>query len=450
MTSCQTELPGTHRSPRVAAMKPQAPKGTRDFYPRQMAARNFILDAWRRVSIRNGFEQVDGPIFESLDLYKIKSGEGIVGELFHFEDRGGRELALRPEFTPTLARMVAAQAHALPKPIKWFSTPNLCRAERPQRGRLREFFQWNVDILGCEGPIADAECIFAAVDLMRELGLGPQHVRVKISHRDTVRHILLKMGVASERVIDAFNLLDRRDRIDPAKFTEAAAELGLSADRVARLDQTCRLTYPVGRLSGLVEQIGSDESLGELRALDGQLRAFGIADWCEYDLGVVRGLAYYTGAVFEVHEISGAERAMAGGGRYDKLIELFGGPSLPGVGLGMGDVVLMNVLDDKGLLPEDLSPKPDAFVLAVTDVGAGRAPAVAAQLRAGGLHARLSYKTTRNVGKLMKDAAACGARWAVILDDQAGKVVAVKDMASGEQVEVAVSGLADHLRGGSA
>ena len=184
---------------------------------------NYLTDAWRRVSIRNGFEQVDGPIFESLDLYKVKSGEGIVSELFHFEDRGQRELALRPEFTPTLARMVAAQANALPKPIKWFCTPNLCRAERPQRGRLREFFQWNVDILGCEDAIADGECILVAVDLLRELGLGPQHVRVKISHRETVRHILTKMGVTQNNITDAFNLLDRRDRLEPDEFTRAAA-----------------------------------------------------------------------------------------------------------------------------------------------------------------------------------------------------------------------------------
>ena len=153
-------------------MKIQAPKGTRDFYPKQMAWRNYILDAWRRVSIRNGFEQVDGPIFESLDLYKVKSGEGIVNELFHFEDRGHRQLALRPEFTPTLARMVAAQANSLPKPIKWFCTPNLCRAERPQRGRLREFFQWNVDILGCEDAIADGECILVAGGSPTGIGIG--------------------------------------------------------------------------------------------------------------------------------------------------------------------------------------------------------------------------------------------------------------------------------------
>jgi len=431
-------------------MKIQAPKGTRDFYPPQMATRNYILDAWRRVSVRHGFDQVDGPTFESLDLYKIKSGEGIVSELFHFEDRGQRQIALRPEFTPTLARMVAAQANALPKPIKWFCIPNLYRAERPQRGRLREFSQWNVDILGCDLPIADAECLFVAVDLLRELGLGPHQVRVKISHRETVRHILLKLGVPGDKILLAFNLLDHRDRLDPEEFLAKSAGLGMDADRVARFDQICRMIYPAGGLDQLRAQIGVDEELADLSALDHELNAFGIADWCEYDLGIVRGLAYYTGTVFEIHEASGAERAMAGGGRYDRLIELFGGPKMPAVGLGMGDVVLMNVLADKNLLPEDAGPSPDVFVVAVSDTGARYVPSLIATLRGRGLHTRFSYKTTRNPGKLLKEAAASHARYAVILGDQAPQhTVAVKDLATGQQEDVPLEGLAKRLGGGS-
>jgi len=429
-------------------MKIQAPKGTRDFYPKQMAWRNFVLDAWRRVSIRNGFEQVDGPIFESLDLYKIKSGDGIVNELFHFEDRGQRQMALRPEFTPTLARMIAAQANALAKPIKWFCTPNLCRAERPQRGRLREFFQWNADILGSDLPIADAECIFVAVDLLRDLGLGPHHVRVKISHRDSVRRVLIKMGVDPERIPDAFNLLDRRDRLDPDQFTDGAARLGMDQDRVARLDQIGRLVYPSGELDRMRQQTGIDHELSHLVSLDHQLRAFGIQDWCEYDLGIVRGLAYYTGTVFEIHEASGAERAMAGGGRYDGLIELFGGPKTPAIGFGMGDVVLMNVLADKDLLPSDVHPRPDVFVIAVSDQAAGHVPSLTAALRGAGLHTRFSYKSTRHIGKLLKDAAASRARHAVILDDQVGQgTVDLKDLTSGDQWRVSTDELPNRLLG---
>ncbi|MEX0774125.1 MAG: histidine--tRNA ligase [Phycisphaeraceae bacterium] len=429
-------------------MKFQGPKGTRDFYPPDCAWRNFLLDAWRRVSLRNGFEEVDGPIFEPLDLYKVKSGEGIVGELFHFTDRGERELAIRPEFTPTLARMVAAQANALPKPIKWFCVPNLCRAERPQRGRLREFYQWNIDILGSDSAIADAECIFVAVDLLAELGLTPQHVKVKISHRQTVRHILAKIGVADDRMLEAFDLLDRRDKMPDAEFKAGAAKLGLDEQRVQRFEETCRRKYAAGDLDHLCRSIGMNDNLDDLSALDEQLRAFGITQWCEYDLGIVRGLAYYTGTVFEVHEISGASRAMAGGGRYDQLIELFSGPATPAVGFGMGDVVLANVLVDKGLAPADVMPRPDAYVIAMTDTGSARLPGVVATLRRAGLHARFSYKATRNLSKLLKDAGSARARFALILDDAVSQGRAtLKDLSGGEQAELALDELVSRIRG---
>jgi len=428
-------------------MKFQSPKGTRDFYPAEMAWHNHLLDAWKRVSIRHGFEQVDGPIFETLDLYKAKSGEGIVSELFHFEDRGGRGLAIRPEFTPTLARMVASKANALPMPIKWFATPNFCRAERPQRGRLREFWQWNVDMLGVASAVADAEVIGVAVDFLAEMGLQPQQVRVKISHRHLVRTILAKLGVPEEKMLAAFEMLDRRAKMPPEAFTDAAKSLGLDAPRVERFEQMCRRKYQTGDIDHLRRSVGLDESLGDLEHLDEQLRAFGLTDWCEYDLGIVRGLAYYTGTVFEVHEATGVERAIAGGGRYDQLIETFGGPTLPGVGFGMGDVVVTNVLQDKGLIPPDVAPQPDAFVVAMTDAAQTKLPGIVAELRRAGRHARFSYKTSRNLGKLLKEAAASRARFAVILDDRiADGLCDVKDLDAGEQKRVPLDGLAEALQ----
>ena len=427
-------------------MKFQAPKGTRDFFPDQMAWRNYLHDAWRRVSIRNGFEQVDGPVYESLDLYKVKSGDGIVSELFHFRDRGDRELAIRPEFTPTLARMVADKGASLAKPIKWFAIPNVIRAERPQRGRLREHWQWNIDLLGLDSCAADAEVIFTAVDALRELGLGPEHVRVKISHRQTVRHILSKMGVAEESMIAAFELLDRRDKIEPEEFSAGAAELGLDEEQVERFDQICRLKYRVGRIDVLQDQLGIEKEAAELEALDDALVGFGLAPWCEYDLGIVRGLAYYTGTVFEIHEISGVERAVLGGGRYDQLIELFGGPPMPAVGFGMGDVVLTNVLSDKGLLPDEVAPRPDAFVVALSDAAAARLGRVVSELRKADIHARHSYKATRNVGKLLKEAGAAKARFAVILDDAvADDVASLKNLDKAEQAEAPIAELAQRI-----
>jgi histidyl-tRNA synthetase len=425
-------------------MKLQAPRGTRDFYPQDMAWQNYLRDAWRRVSIRHGFEEIDGPIFETLELYTIKSGPGIVSELFSFRRaKGDTDFALRPEFTPTLARMVAARANALPKPIKWFCTPNLCRAERPQRGRLREFLQWNIDLLGLDSATADAEVILVAVDLLQELGLSSDQVRIKISHRNVVRKILGRLGVNNDKMNDAFNLLDRRDKFPKEVFTQQAMALGLDEYRVDRFEQMCRRKYQAGDVSHMQRSVGLEQPLDDLEALDQQLQNFGVADWCEYDLGIVRGLAYYTGTVFEVHEATGVERAMAGGGRYDNLIELFGGPVLPAIGFGMGDVVLTNVLRDKNLIPDDVCPSPDAFIFAVTDSGAAQLGRVVGDLRTRGVHARFSYKTTRNTGKLLKDADSCHARLAVILDDQvANGQATVKNMKTGEQTQLAISQLA--------
>lgn len=425
--------------------KIQPPKGTRDFYPPEMAWHQHLMDIWRRVSIRNGFEQVDGPIFETLDLYKVKSGEGIVSELFSFRRTNGKtDFAIRPEFTPTLARMVAQQANSLPKPIKWFCTPNFCRAERPQRGRLREFWQWNVDLLGLDTPAADAEIIFTLVDFLAECGLTKDQVKVKISHRDVVSEILGKLGVPREKLVDAFNLLDARDKMTPEEFTEGAAALGMDASKVERFEQVCRRKYPAGDLPHLARSLAMDEAPADLAALDTELSAFGIADWCEYDLGIVRGLAYYTGTVFEVHETTGVERAIAGGGRYDKLIELFDGPPTPAVGFGMGDVVLTNLLTDKGLIPDNVMPRPDAFIFAANDDAAPQVAGIAAQLRRAGLHARMSYKATRNVGKLLKDAEKARARFAVIVGDE----IQLKNLETGEQSTVAADQLATSIQPG--
>ena len=428
-------------------MKLQPPKGTRDFYPDEMAKRRYLHDAWRRVSQRHGFDEVDGPIFESLDLYKVKSGDGIVSELFHFKDRGDRELAIRPEFTPTLARMVAAQANGLPKPIKWFCTPNLCRAEKPQRGRLREFDQWNIDMLGESGPIADAEVIAVSVDLLRELGIGPELVKVRLSHREVVRQVLTSLGVPADKINDAFTLLDAKAKLPAEVFAEKAKALGLDDDAVQRFDAMCSQTYAVDEIDKLRAAAGIDDALEDLVAIDQTLAGFGLSDWCVYDLGIVRGLAYYTGTVFELHVTTGKERALGGGGRYDRLIELFGGPAMPGVGFGMGDVVLTNLLEDEGLLPPNLTKaQPDAYVIAVTDAGDAQLAGVVSSLRFAGLHTRMNYKATRKVGKLLKDAENCGAKHAVILDDDAANGQAsLKNLATGDQQAVAIEKLAERL-----
>ena len=439
-------------------MKFQAPKGTRDFYPAEMAVRRRIESAWREASVAFGFDEIDGPTFEHLELYTAKSGEGIVSELFSFRRAGGSDdYALRPEFTPTLARMAAARAAQLPVPIKWFAVPNFFRAERPQRGRLREFFQWNVDLLGAEGPAIDAEVIGVAVGALARLGLGPADVRVKISHRVAAARLVRALGVAEESVAAAFELLDRRDKMPPEEFTKRAAALGLGGDSLSRFESAVRtrvqLADGIGALAAAAGIPAAE--LAELEALREALVAAGLGEWCEFDLGIVRGLAYYTGTVFEVHESSGGERAIAGGGRYDGLVELFGGPKTPAIGFGMGDVVLGLVLADRGLLPKDgteLLPRPDAFVVSAGDPAAdAELPRLVARLRAGGLHVRHSYKATRNVGKLLADASKQRSRFAVILGAELAEGrVQLKDLESGEQRQVALGDLASALRAAGA
>ncbi|MFM1804279.1 MAG: Histidine--tRNA ligase [Planctomycetota bacterium] len=432
----------------------QAPKGTRDFYPGDLAVRRHIEHAWRSASVDFGFDEVEGPTFEHLDLYTAKSGEGIVNELFSFRRAGGEnDYALRPEFTPTLARMVAARAGSLPVPVKWFAIPNMFRAERPQRGRLREFVQWNVDTCGVEGAATDVEVIACAVLALERLGLTPADMQVRISHRVAIARMLGALGVTEDRSADAMTLLDRRDKLKPEEFAQRASALGLSAEAVARFDAAARATQRLAEpLSSLASAIGV--SPDEFAALD-EVRAAadraGILDWCTVDVGIVRGLAYYTGTVFEVHEISGAERAVAGGGRYDGLVELFGGPKMPACGFGMGDVVLANVLRDRKLLPEDaatLMPRPDAFVLSAGgELADAELPRLLMRLRRAGLHARTSARATRNVGKLLGDAGKARARFAVILGAELAEgSVAVKNLDAGEQQVVPLAGVESFIR----
>ena len=398
----------------------QAPKGTRDFYPLELAKRRWIEDKWRQTSIRHGFDEIDGPTFEHLDLYTVKSGEGIVSELFSFTREGGdTRFALRPEFTPTLARMAAAKANSLPKPTKWFSICPYFRAERPQRGRLREFLQWNVDVIGDDSIDADAECIACCAGMLEQAEFTPEHVKLRVSSRTAVASMIEQAGVAAEQMDAALVLLDKRDKLDAAEFKK----------------QADAIRFDIGAYDTMAADAGSNEAIESLQS---NLESRGLSPWCEIDLSIVRGLAYYTGTVFEVHETTGAERAIAGGGRYDKLIELFNGPPTPAVGFAMGDVVLSLVLQDKGLMPsdeqiaQDLGLRPDVYVIPTAETEHLVKPLVA-HLRREGMHARHTYKSTRNVGKLLKEANNAHARFALILESDT--TCTIKDLDSGEQEE---------------
>ncbi len=342
----------------------QSPPGTRDFYPEAMAVRRYIEDVWRRVSIRHGFVEVDGPTFEFLDLYRVKSGDEIVSQLFHFESRGEdkTQFALRPEFTPTLARMVAAKANALPRPIKWFSIPRCYRAERPQKGRLREFIQWNVDMLGGETPEAkrqfDLEVAALCLDCLREFGLTREDVKLLWNDRAVVEHLFSLGGVPAERFAFAFYLLDRVAKLSGEQRAKLYGENGVTEKEQAFFEKLAQGENPLQAAfwEGLGAGVGDYESYSKRVAetqetIERTLGVMGLAGFASYDAAIVRGLAYYTGFVFEVSDARGQNRAVAGGGRYDKLIEMFGGPSLPAVGFGMGDVVLEILLKERNKLP---------------------------------------------------------------------------------------------------
>ncbi|MHC4949194.1 MAG: histidine--tRNA ligase, partial [Planctomycetota bacterium] len=401
----------------VSAHAFQAPKGTRDFLPPEMAVRRHLEAVWRRTSIDHGFEEMDGPTFEHLDLYTVKSGEGIVSELFSFRRAGGdTTYALRPEFTPTLARMIAARGASLPMPVKWFAIPAMFRAERPQRGRLREHLQWNADLVGDAGPRADAEIVALTVSVLDRLGLRPEHVQVWISHRQYLETTLVGFGVDAERVEPAFALVDAIEKLPADEFRTRALDLGVAADR---WDEFLALMHVQRQAAAAA----ATEGLSEVGPLHEELARRDLLEWCTYVPALARGLAYYTGSVFEVRETSGRERAIAGGGRYDQLVELFGGAPTPAVGIAMGDVVLRLVLEERGLLdePERYLPAPDAFVISAgTDAAEALLPRLVADLRRGGetrrpLHVRHTYRATRHVGKLLSEASRCRARFAVIL-----------------------------------
>jgi|TARA_B100000959_G_scaffold204211_1_gene213953 histidyl-tRNA synthetase len=409
----------------------QAPKGTRDFFPPDLAVLHHIETAWRNASINAGFDEIEGPTFEHLDLYTVKSGDGIVNDLFSFKRASGdTDYALRPEFTPTLARMAAAKGRSLTLPTKWFGIPSHFRAERPQRGRLREFKQWNVDLIGIDNASADAEVIATAIQALATLGLTHEDVVVRISHRDVVTKMLLDSGVPKDKLQVALTLLDKREKMSSEAFEDKTKEQGLDTKSFTQFDCEVSIDHE------------------ELAALQEELLAWGINEWCEFDFNIVRGIAYYTGIVFEIHERSGSERAIAGGGRYDNLIEMFGGPSMPAVGFGMGDVVLSLILKDKGLLEDGTHymQTPDVFVVSACDEGDEVLSSTIAMLRENGLHARRSHKTTRNVGKLLTEAAKAQASFAVILGKELEQnMFAVKNMKSGEQVDIPIDQLLAHL-----
>ena len=410
-------------------MQLQALPGFRDFFPADHTLRSHIFAAWRTVARRYGFEEYDGPPLEPLELYTAKSGDEIVGQLYSFEDKGGRAVSLRPEMTPTLARMVAARANGLRKPIRWFSIPQLFRYERQQRGRLREHFQLNCDLIGEAGPGADAEIIALAIDVMRALGLGATDFKVRLSDRRILDALLRHRQQSDAQVAVWHQVLDKFGRTPEAVSRQKLRDAGVSdADVDAIIALARAKNWEPLSAPALAD---ASASLLEVVRL---LGAMGLGEFVEPDFTIVRGLAYYTGTVFELFDTKGELRAICGGGRYDNLVGAIGGVDLPCVGFGMGDVVLAELLKERGLLPST-EARLDVFVATVSDEDRPDALALAHELRDAGISAEYALGS-QALGKQLKQADARGARCAVVIgpDDRARGEVQLKDLASHRQL----------------
>jgi histidyl-tRNA synthetase len=404
----------------------QSLKGTRDFYPEDMTVRTWLYDTIRRVSESFGYQEYEGPLLESIDLYAAKSGEELVKkQSFVFEDRGGDLITLRPELTPTLARMVAQRQRQLVYPLRWWSFGPFWRYESPQKGRSREFFQWNIDMIGVDTPEADAELIAVAVEFFIQIGLSPTQAVILVNNRSLMDDEFELMGISPELRPEVLRLIDRRDKLAPKEWESYAQDVGIDVIQIEALK------------SMLSNQELWQKSETMIRLFDA-LQVLGVSDYVRYAPHIVRGLDYYTGTVFEAWDVEGEFRALFGGGRYDNLVEAVGGDPLPAVGFAMGDVVITLLLKKYGLVPEALDASPAPVLVTVFDQGTLlKSIALAAELRAQGLNVAC-YPEPVKLGKQFKFADRIGARIAIVLgpDEIISGTVAVKNLLDGSQESV--------------
>ena len=418
------------------ANKIQPVKGTREFYPEQMALRNYMYEKVRAASRMFGYQEWDAPFIESIDLYAAKSGEELVmKQSFTFTDRSGDFVTLRPELTPSLARMIAAKQGELTYPVRWWSFGPFWRYEQPQKGRTREFFQWNIDMLGVASPEADAELIAVGATFLRSVGITPDLALIYVNNRRLMDSEFDALEISVEKRMDVSNLVDRRTKMEPAKWDAYAIELGLNESQLA----------------GLKDILGNFDlwkKSDELVRLFAALESLGVKEYVKFDPNIMRGLLYYTGTVFEAFDTSGSlKRAILGGGRYDNLLADVGGQPLSGVGFAMGDVVAGIFLQEKGLLPEFI-PSPAPVFVTIFDENLMRESfSLAAELRGAGLNV-LCYPEPAKLQKQFKFADKMKASIALTIgpDEAANAQVAVKNLVNGEQVTVKRDALVEKIK----
>jgi histidyl-tRNA synthetase len=394
-----------------------------------------------------GFEQYEGPMFEHLELYTQKSGDEIERQLYAFEDKGGRSVALRPELTPTLARMVAAQGTNLKRPVRWYSISRLFRYERMQKGRLREFIQLNMDILGAEDAAADAELIAAAIDMMRAFGFDSGDFKARVSSRTLLEELFLSCGVESGRLKALYALLDKKNKISQDDFYGELEVIVTKEDTRAKIKElfACKT---LGDVDDFAKRASSAQitSLDQLKRLFSLIDAYGLGDYVVFDIGIVRGLAYYTGIVFELFDVRGDLRAVAGGGRYDNLVKLYGGPATPAAGFAAGDVVLGELIKSKSAAPPP-PPRSDVFIISIDTDAQAESIKTAQILRASGISCEFSLKENQSVGKQMKLADSAKSKYALLIGGEEAKSsqARLKNLSSGDEELISIEDIANAI-----
>lgn len=415
----------------------QTVKGVREFYPETMSLRNYLYERVRSASRSFGYQEWDGPFIETIDLYAAKSGEELVKkQSFVFEDRGGDLVTLRPELTPSLARMIAAKQGQLTFPVRWWSFGPFWRYEQPQKGRTREFFQWNIDMVGADSPEADAEMIAIAATFLHSVGLDPVRVSIFVNDRSLMTSQFDRLDIPVEKRVDASNLIDRRSKMNPDAWEAYGLEMGLSQKQIDSLKQVLE-NYNLWKQSDNLQRV--------FAALD----ALGVKEYIKFDPAVMRGLLYYTSTVFEAFDLTGSvRRSILGGGRYDNLLEDVGGDSLPATGFAMGDVVIGIVLQEAGLVP-DFEPSPAQVLVTVFDKNLWvQSLSLASELRQAGLNVMV-YPEPVKLPKQFKFADKMKMRVAMVLgpDEVEKGLVVVKNLGTGDQIQVKREAVLESIKG---
>jgi len=412
-------------------------RGTRDYYPEQMAIRNWLYQTIRKVSASYGYQEWEAPMLETIALYAAKSGDELVNQQsFVFPDRGGEMLTLRPELTPSLARMVAQRQTQLVFPLRWWSWGPFWRYERPGRGRTREFFQWNIDLIGIDSPEADAELIAIAATFLKQVGLSPQNAVILVNDRQLINSELAALDVPTEKLTEFLNLIDRRGKMDPSEWDANALDLGMNSRQLVGMKDFLNNPELWKKSQTLVRVFSALEDMG-------------VDEYVRFDPNTIRGLLYYTGTVFEAYALnSDIKRALLGGGRYDNLMSQVGGEPLPAVGFAMGDLAIGLLLELLGLVPKEISKTPAEVLVTVFDSERqSDSLTISAELRQAGFNVICSTEPSK-LPKQFKFADRVGASVVVVIgpDEAANNQVTIKDLVNTTQQTIKRSQVSLEIR----